>query len=75
MAALALACTAVYAIPRTSILGAVLLTGYYGGAIAIQLRAIGAGFPTFFPIIMAVLVWGGLCLRDARVLPLLASRR
>jgi len=64
---LALACTAVYAIPRSSVLGAVLLTGYLGGAIATQVRA-GAGlFPIFFPIIIAGLVWGGLFLRDDRL--------
>ena len=72
---LALACTAVYAIPRTALLGAVLLTGYFGGAIATQLRATGPSFPTFFPLIIAALVWGGLFLRDERVLPMLIARR
>jgi len=71
---LALICTAVYAIPRTAALGAVLLTGYLGGAIATQVR-IGAGaFSVVFPIIIAGLVWGGLFLRDSRLrafLPLL----
>ena len=64
---LALVCTAVYAIPRTSVLGAVLLTGYLGGAIASQVR-IGAGvFPVFFPIIIGSLIWAGLYLRDDRL--------
>lgn len=62
-----LVCTALYAIPRTAVLGALLLTGYLGGAIAIQLRAGAAWFPTVFPLIVAALLWGGLALRDARV--------
>jgi hypothetical protein len=71
---LALICTAVYAIPRTAALGAVLLTGYLGGAIATQLR-IGAGaFPVVFPIIIAGLVWGGLFLRDSRLRAFLPLR-
>jgi hypothetical protein len=64
---LALVCTAVYAIPRTSVLGAVLLTGYLGGAIASQVR-IGAGvFPVFFPVIVGSLIWAGLYLREDRL--------
>ena len=70
-----LACTIIYLIPRTSIVGAVLLTGYLGGAVAAQLRV---GNPlashTLFPIYVAVLVWGGLFLRDRRVRALLARR-
>lgn len=61
---LALACTALYVIPRTSTLGAVLLTGYLGGAVAIQARAASAAFPTIFPVVVGVLAWGGLTLRD-----------
>ena len=63
-----LVCVIVYLIPRTSALGAVLLTGYFGGAIATHLRM---GDPplthTFFPIYIAALVWGGIFLRDERV--------
>lgn len=59
----ALACTALYVISRTSLLGAVLLTGYLGGAVAIQARAESAAFPTIFPVIVGVLAWGGLALR------------
>ena len=71
---LALACTAVYAIPRSAVLGAVLLTGYLGGAIATQVRA-GAGlFPIFFPLIIAALIWGGLFLRDDRLRDFLPLR-
>ena len=62
-----LICTALYAVPRTSFLGALLLTGYLGGAIATQVRAGAGWFPTIFPLIVAALVWGGLALRDARV--------
>src|SRR5882762_2137664 len=61
-----LACTVLYLIPRTSILGAILLTGYLGGAVATHVR-VGEGlFPVSFPIIMGVLLWGGQWLRDQR---------
>jgi hypothetical protein len=59
-----LTCTVVYAIPPTSILGAILLTAYLGGATATQLRA---GEPFYFPVIFGVLVWLGLFLRDVRL--------
>lgn len=62
-----IACTVLYLIPRTSVLGAILLTGYLGGAVATHVR-VGEGlFPVSFPIIMGVLVWGGLWLRDERL--------
>lgn len=68
-----LACTVVYCIPRTAILGAVLLTGYLGGAVEVNVQA---GLPlashTLFPIYFAVFVWGGLALRDRRVLSVFA---
>ncbi|HEU4695316.1 MAG TPA: DoxX family protein [Vicinamibacterales bacterium] len=64
-----------YLVPRTSILGAVLLTGYLGGAIATHVRV---GSPllgyTFFPIYVAAMVWGGIYLRDARLRTLLPLR-
>jgi len=63
-----LLCLIVYLVPRTAVVGAVLLTGYFGGAVASQLRI---GEPLFsnvlFPIYVAALLWGGLYLRDARV--------
>jgi hypothetical protein len=62
-----LACTLLYAIPRTSILGAVLLTGYLGGAVASQVRIGAPPFSMAFPLIFAALAWGGLWLRDDRV--------
>jgi len=63
-----LLCVVVYLVPRTAILGAVLLTGYMGGAIATHVR-VGSPLLThvLFPVYVAVLVWGGLFLRDARV--------
>lgn len=65
---LELVCIGVYVIPRTSILGAILLTGYLGGAIATHVR-IGSPFftHTFFPIYVGALVWAGLFLRDHRL--------
>ena len=64
---LALVCTALYAIPRTAVLGAVLLTAYLGGAVATQVRAEAGWFPIIFPVLLGVLLWTGLALRDARV--------
>ena len=69
---LEIACTVVYAIPSTSILGAILLTGYLGGATATHLR-VGDAF--FAPIALGVLVWGDLYLRDAQLRALLSMRR
>ena len=72
-----LICTALYAIPRTAILGAILLTGYLGGATAIQLQAQSPAFENAFPVIFGVLVWAGLYLRHAHVrsiMPLRAQR-
>jgi DoxX-like family len=67
-------CTLLYIIPRTSVLGAILLTGYLGGAVATHLR-VGAGvFPIVFPIIFGVLVWAGLFLRDDRIRALIPLR-
>jgi hypothetical protein len=74
---LVLVCTAVYVIPATSVLGAILLTGFLGGAVAIQLRAGAPLFNLIFPIIFGALVWGGLYLRNERLralIPLLAKR-
>jgi len=65
-------CGLIYAIPQTATLGAVLLTGYLGGAVATHVHA---GEPFFFPIIFAMLAWLGLWLRDARLRPLLPLRK
>jgi hypothetical protein len=59
-----LACTIAYVIPRTSILGAILLTGFLGGATATHVRI---GEPFFFPVAVGVLLWGALFLRDGRL--------
>jgi hypothetical protein len=56
-------CTVLYAIPRTAVFGAVLLTGYLGGAVAIQLRAGSPTFETWFPVIFAAIAWLGIYLR------------
>jgi DoxX-like family len=64
---LLLGCTVIYVIPRTSILGAVLLTGYLGGAVATQLRVGNPLFETVFPVIVASVAWAGIGLRDSRL--------
>jgi hypothetical protein len=72
---LELFCLTLYVIPRTSMLGAVLLTGYLGGAIAIQLRIHAPLFSTgLFPVYVGVLVWGGLYLREDRLRALVPVR-
>lgn len=71
-----LVCLAVYVVPATSVLGAVLLTGYLGGAVVTHLRV---GSPllgyTLFPLYVAALMWGGLYLREDRLRALLPFRR
>lgn len=65
---ISLLCTALYLIPRTAVLGAILLTGYFGGAIASHVRVDSPLLShTLFPIYIAALFWIGLFLRDARV--------
>jgi hypothetical protein len=67
-------CLAVYLIPRTAVLGAILWTGYLGGAIATHVRVESPLFThTLFPIYIAILLWAGLGLRDARVHALFAA--
>jgi len=70
-----LVCALVYVIPPVSVLGAILLTGYLGGAVASQLRIGAPIFDTCFPIIFGVLVWAGLYLRDDRLRALIPIRR
>ena len=69
---LELTCTLLYVIPRTSVLGAILLTGYLGGAIVTHLRV---GDPFIAPAVVGLLVWGGLYLRDVRLRELIPLRR
>ncbi len=71
-----LSSTILYLIPRTSVLGAILLTGYLGGAVAAQWRV---GNPLFgfilFPTYLGILMWDGLFARDARIRALIPFRR
>ena len=71
-----LTCLVAYVVPRTSVVGAVLLTGYLGGAIATHVRVANPLFThVLFPTYVAALLWGGLILRDARLLAFLPIRR
>jgi DoxX-like family len=67
LAIIELFCLALYVIPPTAILGAILLTGYLGGAVAINMRAGDPFFETIFPALFGVLVWAGIYFRDARL--------
>ena len=69
-----LVCTVIYLIPRTTFLGAILLTGYLGGAVATHVRAGNQWFPIFFPVIMGILIWGGYYLREGRLKALIPLR-
>lgn len=69
------ACTILYVIPQTSVLGAILLTGYLGGAVATHVRVGAGAFPVLFPVIIGGMVWGGLFLRDARLRALIPLRK
>jgi len=69
-----LTATVLYLVPATSVLGAILLTGYLGGAVATHVR-VGAGlFEVLFPVIVGALLWGGLFFRDRRVRELIPLR-
>jgi hypothetical protein len=69
---LEIACTVLYVVPQTAVFGAVLLTGYLGGATATHVRI---GEPFYTPILVGVLVWLGLFLRERRLRSLLPLRR
>lgn len=68
-----LVCTVLYIIPQTAVLGAILLTGYLGGATATHVRMEDPGFST--AVILGVFLWGGLFLRDPRVRALIPFRK
>lgn len=68
-----LVCTILYVVPRTAVLGAILLTGYLGGATATAVRLESPWF--LFPVIFGVLVWAGLFLRDERLRTLVPLRK
>jgi hypothetical protein len=65
--------TLLYLVPRTAVLGAILLTGYLGGAVATNVRVVGPMFNIVFPIIFAALLWGALWMRDRRLQDLLPT--
>ena len=67
-------CTLIYLFPATSVLGAILLTGYLGGAVATHVRMGEGAFPIVFPVILGAFVWGGLYLRDPRLRALVPLR-
>jgi len=67
-----MACVVLYVIPQTAVLGAILLTGYLGGAVCTHVRA---GEPFIFPLVFGVIVWLGLWFRDARVRELAPFRK
>ena len=69
------AATLIYAIPQTAVLGAILVTGYLGGATWTHLRMGGPTFPVVFPGLVAAFVWGGLYLREPRIRAILPWRR
>jgi hypothetical protein len=75
LGAVLLACALLYIVPQTAVLGAILLTGYLGGAVATHMRV---GSPLFthvlFGVYLGILLWGGLYLRDARLRALIPIR-
>ncbi len=75
LGALVLACTALYTLPRTAPLGALLLTGFLGGVLATHVRAESPTFSFIFALILGVLLWVGLFLRDNRLRALLGVQR
>ncbi|NIJ52772.1 DoxX family protein [Dyadobacter arcticus] len=64
--------TILYIIPRTAMLGAILITGYLGGAIAVMVRA---GQPLYFALVFGILVWAGLYLRDEKIRALIPFKK
>ena len=74
LALLQLSCLALYLLPPTAVLGAVLLTGYLGGAIAAYVR-IGEPYPVLVPLSTSLIAWAGIFLRDERLRALLPVRR
>jgi DoxX-like family len=69
-----LVCVGIYAIPRTSMLGAILLTGYLGGATAVNVRVGNPWYDVLFPVMFGVLVWAGVYLRDEQLRRLIPLR-
>jgi hypothetical protein len=73
LAIVEIGCTLVYLIPRAAVVGAILLTGYLGGAIATHVRLLELQF--LVPLVLGVLIWGGLFLRDPQVRALIPIRK
>lgn len=69
-----LACTILYMANRTAVMGAILLTGYLGGAVATHVRVGSNTFSIVFPVIVGLLLWAGLYLRNARMSELIPFR-
>ncbi|MEP6637189.1 MAG: DoxX family protein [Acidobacteriota bacterium] len=69
-----LICTILYLVPLTAVLGAILLTGYLGGAVATHVRVGEGWFSVLFPVVFGALLWGGLWLRDERLSALIPLR-
>ena len=69
------ACAVLYLVPLTSILGAILLTGYLGGAVATHVHAGDDAFPVLFPVVLGALLWLGLYLREPRLRALVPLRQ
>jgi hypothetical protein len=69
-----LVCTVLYLVPPTAVLGAILLTGYLGGAVATHVHAGHGPFEVLFPAIFGAMLWGGLVLRDRRLRSLVPWR-
>jgi hypothetical protein len=70
---LEISCAVIYVIPRTAVLGAILITGYFGGAILTNVRLANPAW--VMPLILGMLAWGGLFLRDRRIRELVPLRR
>ena len=70
-----LACTVLYLIPRSAVLGAILLTGYLGGAVATHVLVSAGLFEILFPVVFGVLRWGGLFLRDSQLRRIIPMRQ
>jgi hypothetical protein len=76
LGAILLACTILYAVPRTAVLGAIVLTGFLGGAIASKVRIEDPLFSSvLFGVYFGIIVWAGLYLRDERVRAILLARQ
>lgn len=67
-----ISCVVIYLLPRTSVLGAILLTGYIGGAIATHLRL---GENVILQVVLGIIIWGGLYLREPRIQALIPLRK